>query len=187
MKNWNSISCAIFGHCVDHSGKNVCRCGASILAAKDSCTRIRHVVSCFLRGHRYTFVAARDDHEEYACTICGHPLLFAIGKNPFSQKKRFEKKVRYLCNLFGHNVHFVVERDGFAEYACDCGHTFLKSARNLTAVKHPLICLFAGHFVNVTRSGSGWNEFVCENCGHTFLLGPEFRSTLEMHSLAVEA
>ncbi len=38
----------------------------------------------------------------------------------------FKKKVRYLCGLFGHRVRHVTTRDGYEEFACFCGHSFLK-------------------------------------------------------------
>ena len=44
-------------------------------------------------------------------------------------------------------MHFVASRQGFHEYACDCGHSFLKAEPGRSEVKHPPVCLFAGHFL----------------------------------------
>ena len=169
-----SISCALLGHRVDvctlgpapHEKR--CSCGKAFLGIARPESRIRHVVSCFLLGHAYVELGARDGYQEYACTVCGHPLLFELGRNPYGGRRRFTKKVRYLCNLFGHSVRHVTERAGRAEYACGCGHTFLKPERGLARVTHPLVCLFAGHFVHFVVARRGYAEYSCRNCGHTF-------------------
>lgn len=135
--------------------------------------RIGHVVFCFLFGHEYDRVGARNGHNEYACFRCGHPLLFEEGKDSFAGKGRFLKKVRYLCNLFGHRVHEVTQRHGHTEYACDCGHSFLKREPDLNVVKHPPICTFAGHFIHFVEIRGDLFEYVCRNCGHTFLFETE--------------
>jgi CDGSH-type Zn-finger protein len=148
----------------------VCRCGAAILAEDGRETRIRHNVPCFVFGHCYMRVGERHGHREYACVECGHPLLFRVESDPYAQQSAFRKRVRYFCNLFGHQVHRVAERGDFTEYACACGHSFLKALRNLTTITHPLVCLVAGHFVRFVERRSGFAEFLCRNCGHTFCL-----------------
>jgi len=168
--NWISRRwlCALFGHSILQASTFKCDCGASILQ-KDSVTRIRHVVSCFLFGHTYRHTAKRCRHNEYACIVCGHPLLFKGSIDPYRYKKQFLKRVRYACNLFGHAVHQVTRFDEFMEYACHCGHTFLRRNVNLVFINHPLICLFAGHFIYPARTSNKHSEFICKNCGHTFL------------------
>lgn len=161
------VSCILFGHEM-HPDRRSCRCGKPM--GKKGLTRVRHVVSCFLGGHHYIHVGARQRHEEYRCTRCGHPLLFQTGIFPSDPKIRFKKKVRYQCNLFGHTVHSVTGRDSFHEYACFCGHTFLKKQRRAQRIQHPLICLFAGHFVTHLSVRAGLSEFLCKHCGHTFLV-----------------
>ena len=164
--------CFLFGHDMNNlrftgSGTPfVCECGQEILA--EGITRIRHIVKCFLDGHAYVFVTERDGHREFACTRCGHPLLFSDQKTLAST---FKKKVRYLCNLFGHSVHLVTQRNDFFEYACFCGHTFVKDIPGRRRITHPPVCLFAGHFVNQIAIRNGCSEFACRNCGHTFLIG----------------
>jgi hypothetical protein len=147
------------------------RCGAPLLGeARAEVTRISHNVVCFVAGHIYVRAGSRDGHGEYVCFPCGHPLLFEEGRGGGARRERFAKKVRYLCNLFGHRgVHRVSARDGFNEYACRCGHTFLKR-REVRGGKitHPLMCLFAGHFVSFVARRGGYAEYACRNCGHAF-------------------
>src|SRR5262249_41966879 len=102
-----------------------CRCGTPYLSRTGSITRVRHTLSCFLGHHQYEPLADRDGSREYVCVQCGHPLVFRDGHDPYRERTQFKKKVRYLCGLFGHRVAPVTIRDGFAEYACHCGHTFL--------------------------------------------------------------
>jgi uncharacterized C2H2 Zn-finger protein len=172
---WRALSCRLLGHYVDNrefareaSAVRRCRCGDRYLATDGSETRIRHTVSCFAFHHSYVRVAARDGHHEYVCVRCGHPLLFRPGHDPYARVSAFDKKVRYLCNLFGHRVHTVCDRNGFTEYACGCGHSFLRAAKGLSRVTHPLVCLVAGHFVRFVESRDGYAEYRCRNCGHTF-------------------
>jgi hypothetical protein len=146
----------------------ICSCRKSIVP--EAITRIRHVLGCFLAGHDYVFVGSRHRHQEYRCVDCGHPLLFREEANPYGVEQPFRKKVRYLCNLFGHKVHHVNERQSVHEYACDCGHTFLKAMGNIKKITHPLICLFAGHFVKQICRRNDLSELLCGHCGHTFLL-----------------
>ena len=94
---------------------------------------------------------------------CGHPLLFHADHDPYADGVIFNKKVRYLCGLFGHRVHAVVERDGFREFACHCGHTFLKPEGAHHASSH-LRVQRASRPLRDTRAGYG--EFVCRDCGH---------------------
>ena len=168
--------CALVGHDVGSTAgtaanqETVCRCGAAILAEDGRETRIRHNVSCFVFGHRYVRMGERHNHNEYACVCCGHPLLFRVDSDPYAQEPAFRKKVRYFCNLFGHHVHRVAERGDFTEYACACGHSFLKANQNLATITHPLVCLLAGHFVRFVERRQGFAEHLCRNCGHTFCL-----------------
>jgi predicted RNA-binding Zn-ribbon protein involved in translation (DUF1610 family) len=172
-KLWTRVSCALFGHKVSNVAFSAmrrekhCPCGESYLKPSEE-TRVSHTVSCFFFGHQYVRIAERAGHNEYVCTQCGHPLLFAIGRDPYAESAVFTKKVRYLCNLFGHDVHHVSSRNGRHEYACDCGHSFLKEEAGRSTVKHPPICLFAGHFLNFTEPRGDYDEFLCRNCGHTF-------------------
>jgi hypothetical protein len=169
------MSCAVWGHHVDNDAfrragtvNRSCRCGSPYLHTDGSYTRVRHTLSCFLGHHTYVRMADRDEHHEYACVQCGHPLLFAQEHDPYAREARFAKKVRYLCGFFGHRVHFVTTRDGFTEYACHCGHSFLKSEGSLEVVRHPLVCVRRGHFVRYVTSRAGYAEFICRDCGHPF-------------------
>jgi hypothetical protein len=174
--NWRSRwSCRLWGHHVDnhvfrrsHGRHRSCRCGAPYLRTDGTVTRVRHTLSCFFGHHTYIRMANRDGHHEYACVQCGHPLVFAVDADPYASSGRFEKKVRYLCGLFGHRVHRVTERNGFTEHSCHCGHSFLKDAQPRQVIRHPLVCVAAGHFVRFVASRAGYSEFVCENCGHPF-------------------
>jgi hypothetical protein len=165
--------CAMFGHAVDNrrfatQREKTCGCGRAILAEDGSETRTRHTLSCFFGGHTYERIGARDRHNEYMCLQCGHPLLFEIEGDPYSSSRTFDKRVRYLCNLFGHRAHVVTRRAGLTEYACGCGHTFLRKDGALRRVTHPPICTVAGHFIRFVERRSGYSEHVCRNCGHTF-------------------
>ena len=115
------LTCLIWGHAVDNHvfaehGRACTRCGKTCLRNDPAPVRIGHTLSCFLNHHTYEPVGARDGHMEYACVQCGHPLLFPRDADPYSAESRFEKRVRYLCGLFGHHVHRVAERDGGVEY-----------------------------------------------------------------------
>jgi DNA-directed RNA polymerase subunit RPC12/RpoP len=130
---------------------------------------VRHTLSCFLGHHTYERLSNRHGHHEYVCVQCGHPLLFPADRDPYAAHARFGKKVRYRCGLFGHSqVHLVATRDGFQEYACVCGHTFLKAEAALTRITHPLVCILAGHFIRFVAHRRGYGEYVCRNCGHPF-------------------
>ncbi len=173
-RSWKKVSCALFGHKVSNiifrsmrGSAKQCNCGTEYLQPFAE-TRVSHTVSCFFFGHRYTQISVRSNHNEYACLQCGHPLLFRTESDPYSQQTIFIKKVRYWCNLFGHHVHLVTSRHGFHEYACDCGHSFLKPESGRNVVKHPPICLFAGHFLHFTERRGEYDEYYCRNCGHTF-------------------
>jgi hypothetical protein len=171
----NGTSCVLFGHQVDNrrfakeEGRpRRCPCGTPILHEDGSETRVRHTLSCFLRHHTYVRSGKRDGHQEYVCTRCGHPLLFRTGAGPYAALEAFRKKVRYLCNLFGHDVHPVAERHGLHEYACACGHSFLRRQAGLRRATHPPICTLLGHFIRFTERRGGFAEHFCRNCGHTF-------------------
>ena len=177
------LSCALWGHHVDNhvfkaAGRDHrrCRCGADYLAEDRSLTRVRHTLSCFLGKHQYEKLADRDGCHEYVCVQCGHPLLFDAEHDPYAAAPTFKKKVRYLCGLFGHRVRHVTTRDCFEEYACFCGHSFLKeiykpngvTARDPKVIRHPAICVVSGHFIRFLTSRGGFAEYVCVNCGHPF-------------------
>jgi hypothetical protein len=79
--------------------------------------------------------------------------------------------VRYLCGLFGHRARHVTTRDGFDEYACFCGHSFLKAGESKDPpekIRHPAICVVSGHFIHFLTKRGGFAEYVCVNCGHPF-------------------
>jgi DNA-directed RNA polymerase subunit RPC12/RpoP len=175
------LSCAVWGHHVDNhvfrqsgSCHRRCRCGADYLGENLSVTRVRHTLSCFLGKHTYEKLADRDGCHEYVCTQCGHPLLFEMSHDPYAASTTFRKKVRYLCGLFGHRARHVATRHGLEEYACFCGHSFLSTsalratADRITTIRHPLICVFFGHFVHFLTRRGGYAEYVCRNCGHPF-------------------
>jgi len=167
--------CVAFGHEVNNfrfgiaiSPRKYCPCGLPILREDASYTRIGHIVSCFLFGHCYRLAGRRDGHLEYVCERCGHPLLFLLTHSEHARQETFRKKVRYRCNLFGHRTHEVTRRDGLVEYACHCGHSFLRTPQRNTLLKHPLLCLAAGHFIKFVTRRNRYAEFRCRNCGHTF-------------------
>ncbi|HET9704543.1 MAG TPA: hypothetical protein VFP85_10940 [Vicinamibacterales bacterium] len=174
------LSCALWGHHVDNhvfkraAGRDRrCRCGTGYLGEDGSITRVRHTLSCFLGQHQYEKLADRDGCHEYVCVQCGHPLLFDAEDDPYSASATFRKKVRYLCGLFGHRVRHVTTRDGFEEYACFCGHSFLKAVggyedRPRHKIRHPAICVVSGHFIHFLTTRNGFAEYVCRNCGHPF-------------------
>lgn len=176
-----NLWCALWGHHVDNHrfrsapGDRRCGCGQDYLARDGSLTRVRHTLSCFFGKHSYTLLAERDGCHEYVCVQCGHPLVYRAGRDPYADSAGFRKKVRYLCGLFGHRVEAVATRDGFTEYACHCGHSFLKpeatgSRRHsmLSTIRHPLICVALGHYIRHVTSRAGYDEFICVNCGHPF-------------------
>jgi DNA-directed RNA polymerase subunit RPC12/RpoP len=168
--------CVVWGHSVDNAvfieeRKRVCtRCGVPCLGDRSGVVlRVGHTLSCFLRHHTYERVGERNGHTEYACVRCGHPLLFRTGDDPYANRGRFAKRVRYLCGLFGHRVHPVVERDGGTEYACHCGHSFVHRRRCESVVRHPLACVLLGHWIAFVRTRARYSEYACRRCGHPFL------------------
>lgn len=171
---WIRLSCAIWGHVVHNDvfrrggGERRCRCGRRYLHEDGSATHVRHTLSCFLRHHTYVRLADRDGVREYVCVRCGHPLVFREGEDPFAARERFAKKVRYRCGLFGHRVRAVASRDGFVEYACGCGHSFLKPQHGEGTIRHPLVCFFFAHRIVYLTHRAGYAEFVCRDCGHPF-------------------
>jgi hypothetical protein len=175
---WRRAACAAFGHRVGNryfttnpAGRQ-CPCGDTYLAEDGSETRASHTLGCFFFGHRYTKLAERDGHAEYTCDVCGHPVLFALGDSRYAAKTAFRKQTRYLCGLLGHTVHKVADRLGTTEYACHCGHSFLRGGPEAATIRHPLVCVFAGHFIRFFERRGERSEFVCRNCGHTFCFGP---------------
>jgi DNA-directed RNA polymerase subunit RPC12/RpoP len=169
------FSCSLWGHVVDNEifrratgSSRQCRCGTSYLAEDGSLTHVRHTLSCFLRHHTYVRLADRDGVHEYVCVRCGHPLVFPAEHDRFAQRDRFVKRVRYACGLFGHRVKAVATRDGFVEYACHCGHSFLKKAGNQQTIRHRLTCFFRAHRIRFLAHRVGYTEYVCTDCGHPF-------------------
>jgi DNA-directed RNA polymerase subunit RPC12/RpoP len=140
--------------------------------------RIGHVVSCFLLGHEYKILGTRHEHREYVCIYCGHPLLFRAGRDRSFHERKLVKCVKYFCNLFGHRAHEVCDRNGFTEYACNCGHSFLKKEKGLLSIQHPLVCTFRGHLISRVEERSGLIEYVCRNCGHTFCFTEKAKNNL---------
>jgi DNA-directed RNA polymerase subunit RPC12/RpoP len=172
---FTGLSCKVWGHHVDNhvfkasrAADRACRCGTPYLAEDRSITRVRHTLSCFLGKHDYERLTDRDGCHEYVCTQCGHPLLFDAGHDPYAASTTFKKKVRYLCGLFGHRAREVAVRNGFVEYACFCGHSFLKEQKVEGKIRHPAICVVAGHFIHFLTRRAGYAEYVCRNCGHPF-------------------
>ena len=177
------LSCRIWGHHVDNhvfkkaaGGDRACRCGTPYLAEDRSVTRVRHTLSCFLGKHDYERLTDRDGCHEYVCTQCGHPLLFDAEHDPYAASTTFKKKVRYLCGLFGHHVHAVATRNGFTEYACHCGHSFLKPERGARIIRHPLRCFFRAHRIRFLARRCGFAEYVCTDCGHPFCFADQTAS-----------
>jgi DNA-directed RNA polymerase subunit RPC12/RpoP len=169
-----STRCALLGHKVHNtriSNDSVTpcvRCGAAILDRGQAVSRVSHTLSCFFGWHHYVAVASRAGHNEYVCGRCGHPLLFESARDPYSSHDKFKKKVNYVCGLLGHRVHVVQTGSKATEYACRCGHSFLKAQRELTVIRHPLACVVLGHFVTINEIRGEWTEYVCLRCGHPF-------------------
>ena len=164
-------SCTLWGHHVDNrvfrtaaTESRHCRCGAAYLGEDRSVTRVRHTLKCFLRHHTYRRLIDRDGYHEYVCIVCGHPLLFREDQDPYDRKPQFEKKVRYLCGLFGHRVEHVTSRDGFIGYACHCGHTFLK-AENAHFDQASGNLRHQGPLRAVRRPPKRFAEYVCRTVG----------------------
>ena len=169
------LSCFVWGHVVDNEvfrhasgATRTCRCGTTYLPEDGTTTHVRHTLSCFLRHHTYARLADRDGVHEYVCVRCGHPLVYPAEIDPFADRERFGKKVRYLCGLFGHRVQSVAVRNGFTEYACHCGHSFLKPESGARLIRHPLICFFRAHRIRFLSRRCGFAEYVCTDCGHPF-------------------
>ncbi len=170
------LSCRVWGHHVDNhvfeataTAARECRCGAPYLAEDAAAlTRVRHTLSCFLGHHTYKRLADRGSYHEYVCVQCGHPLLFRADRDPYTAAGQFTKKVRYLCGLFGHRVVRAGGRHGLVEYACHCGHSFLRSEEGLSKIRHPMICVVAGHWIRFFATRDSFSEYICRNCGHPF-------------------
>jgi DNA-directed RNA polymerase subunit RPC12/RpoP len=181
------LVCALWGHAVDNrrfrherSPGRQCGCGEPYLRQDGSFTHVRHTLWCFFGHHTYRKLIDRDGHHEYVCVRCGHPLLFAAGTDPYARSSIFDKKVRYLCGLFGHRVRHVADRHGLSEFACHCGHTFLKSQSDVSRVTHPAICVVSGHRIRYVTTRGGYAEYVCRDCGHPFCFAePVHRPTGE--------
>jgi 4-hydroxybenzoate polyprenyltransferase len=169
-----SIKCKLLGHKVHHTRivndtSTPCACcGAAILDQSHTVSRVAHTLSCFFGSHHYVSVARRAAHNEYICEKCGHPLLLECARDPYSSDDKFKKRVSYLCGLFGHRVHVVETGSKSTEYACQCGHSFLKGQRALTVIRHPLTCVAFGHHLTVNEIRGEWAEYLCLRCGHPF-------------------
>jgi len=169
-----SSRCALFGHRVHHSriagdgGTPCVRCGSPILYKGNSISHVCHSLSCFFGRHHYVHASTRASHHEYVCERCGHPLLFESGSDPYASQGKFKKRVSYACGLLGHRVHVVATGPKATEYACLCGHSFIKAKRAITVIRHPLACVALGHFVKVNEIRGEWAEYVCCRCGHPF-------------------
>jgi DNA-directed RNA polymerase subunit RPC12/RpoP len=169
-----SAICTLLGHKVHHttiakdSATRCARCGVAILDPGHSVSRVAHTLSCFFGWHHYVAVARRAAHNEYVCERCGHPLLFELARDPYSSHDKFKKRVNYACGLLGHRVHVVETGSETTEYACRCGHSFVKAQKALNVIRHPLTCVVLGHFVTVNEIRGEWTEYVCIRCGHPF-------------------
>lgn len=171
---WIRLSCALWGHVVDNElfrreavGVRRCRCGVEYLSANGP-THIRHTLSCFVRHHTYVLLAKRDRVHEYVCVRCGHPLVLSEDTDRFAGRDQFAKKVRYACAILGHRVTTVAERNGFVEYACACGHSFLERVGGKRMIRNPLNCFVRAHRIVFVAPRGGYEEYVCEDCGHPF-------------------
>jgi hypothetical protein len=69
----------------------------------------------------------------------------------------------------GHKVHEVAKRADGVEFACFCGHSFVRKWSSERKIRHPWTCVFLGHFVSTTGRRFGLSEYMCRNCGHPFL------------------
>lgn len=169
-----SAVCMLLGHKVHHtrideaSHTRCVRCEAAILGRDESVSRVAHTLTCFFGWHHYVGVAQRAGHNEYVCERCGHPLLYAADRDPYASNSKFRKKVNYGCGLFGHRVHVVRTESGTTEYACRCGHSFVKKQDALTVIRHPLTCVMLGHLVSINVIRGQWAEYLCLRCGHPF-------------------
>lgn len=197
IRSWSRrIGCGLWGHVVDNrkyalgDGERRCRCGADYLREDGSRTHLRHTLSCFLRHHTYARLAVRDGVHEYVCVRCGHPLVFPQDADPFEGRQIFGKKVRYACGLFGHRVRAVTSRNAFTEYACHCGHSFLRSDGEGETITHPLICVLTAHRVSYLARRGGFLEYVCLDCGHPFCFAevpqPDYAGSLRATQVVMQ-
>lgn len=182
------MRCALWGHKVHHtriakgSSTHCARCGAAILHLDHSVSRVAHTLYCFLGWHHYSQFASRAGHNEYVCERCGHPLLFELACDPYAKHAQFKKRVNYACGLLGHRVHVVETRFETTEYACRCGHSFIKAQRALTLIRHPLTCVVLGHFLTINQIRDEWAEYICFRCGHPFCFALAASDPLESDS-----
>ena len=165
---FHRLICLLFGH---RAGNRRCRCGTEVLSVDGSYSHIRHNLLCFFGGHRYRLAGTREAHNEYVCIQCGHPLLLLRHSDRLPGRGVFKKYIHYACGPLGHCVHLVATRDGLNEYACYCGHSFLKEQPGISKIRHPWICLLSGHSVRYLGRRFGHAEFLCRNCGHPFYFG----------------
>ena len=169
-----SARCVLFGHRVNHTkiagdpGAPCARCGGAILDLGKAVSHVSHTLSCFFGRHHYVHVGSRTAHREYVCERCGHPLLFELVHDAHASAGKFEKRVNYVCGLLGHRVHTVATRSNTTEYACECGHSFVRAESGITFIRHPLACVVVGHFIRFNEIRGEWAEYVCRRCGHPF-------------------
>jgi DNA-directed RNA polymerase subunit RPC12/RpoP len=170
-----SVRCALIGHKVHFTSigsdahARCVRCGGSILDQDNhSISHIAHTLSCFFSKHHYAPIATRHGHNEYVCEKCGHSLLFELARDKYPGNNSFEKRVSYGCGILGHRVHVVATGSNADEYACQCGHPFIKTQEALRVIRHPLACILLGHFITFNKTHRAWAEYVCRCCGHPF-------------------
>ena len=166
--------CTLFGHsaqCIKISSgtsTRCVRCGEAILDQGSAISHLAHNLACFFGGHQYVHVSRREFHHEYACERCGHPLLLELTRDGDGSRTTFTKRVSYGCGLLGHRVHVVASGSKGTEYACLCGHSFVKAAKAMTVIRHPIACVMHGHLLKVNEIRGEWAEYVCCRCGHPF-------------------
>jgi DNA-directed RNA polymerase subunit RPC12/RpoP len=168
------VARTVFGHSlrqikISSAVSTLCgRCGEAILDQGTTASHVSHNLSCFFRGHHYVHIATRAAHDEYVCDKCGHPLLLELVRVPHENRTNFTKRVNYGCGLRGHRVHVVANGLRGTEYACLCGHSFVKTTSAMTIIRHPLACIVQGHLLKINEVRGEWAEYVCCRCGHPF-------------------
>jgi hypothetical protein len=62
-----------------------------------------------------------------------------------------------------------VDRCGATEFACSCGHSFVQRL-DTGKIRHPWRCVLLGHWISFAVRRYDSSEYVCDFCGHPFLL-----------------